>query len=147
MLQEGRKKNLSGGRWEADGSGRGSGGMGTLGMGIGWGTCQALPQNFALVDSFILVLFMLVLRELFLKPAGWSAITPEGAPCKGLGLADFSTGRMVPLRSDYKSQKHHFVCGLYCWQNGIKMALKRASCNLGKGEKQVQYIWSCAPDA
>lgn len=61
----------------------------------------------------------------------------KGAPCQGLGAANFSPGRDpswergVPFYYDYQSPKRHSVCDLHCWKNAITMAF----------EKGMTYVW------
>ena len=57
---------------------------------------------------------------------------PKGLLAKAWAQLTFITiavpswSRMIPLCTDGKSQKHHFVGDLCCWKNEIKISLKRA---------------------
>lgn len=48
-----------------------------------------------------------------------------------------SWGRMVPLYSDYKTEKHCSVCDLYCWKIGIQMVWKGPGATLAKGRSKL----------
>lgn len=80
-------------------------------------------------------------------PTGWLTMTQEGALCQGLVLSNLQYHRGSLLEqdgtSDYKSQKHLFVCDAYCWRNGIKMAWKGPDATLARGEANSIYLELC----
>ena len=89
----------------------------------------ALPWEFQLVSD----LFIVVLKEGSFP--GQQAKLPshkKGLLAKAWAQLTFITiavpswSRMIPLCTDGKSQKHHFVGDLCCWKNEIKISLKRA---------------------